>query len=281
MAVPLFTAFGTRVKVHWSLLVFMAFLAFEAGELVPALQWAALLFAAVLIHEFGHVAAARRAGLFAPEIWLTPLGGTAHLVGEFPSWKDEALVAVAGPATSVLALGAAAAISYVAYDEPFPWTWLGFFGTINGALALFNSLPAYPLDGGVVLRAFLSSRRGRLSADRTAAFLGQLFAVGFVVVGVVRLVERERWGWILIAIGISNFLACRRLRGFAGTTGPGLWSRLKAAGERRRRERGRKVERRVDELLEKVGRDGLSSLSRREKKFLKKASELYRERQED
>ena len=223
--------------------------------------------------------------MLAPEVWLTPLGGTAHLVGEFRSWKAEARVALAGPAASALLCAAAAGASYAARGEPFGGTWLGFFARINGALALFNSLPAYPLDGGVVLKAFLSSRWGALPANRAAAFVGQVFAVGFVVVGVFEIAREWRWGWILVAIGISNFLSCRRLgaasRGFAPSVGEGVWDKLKAAQERRRRAKRREVEEKVDKLLEKVGRQGLGSLSRSEKGFLKKASELYRERQED
>ncbi len=280
MGLPLFRAFGTRVKLHWSLLVFVLFLALQAGDLVLGVQWAALLFAAVLIHEFGHVAAARRAGLVAPEIWLTPLGGTAYLVGGYSSWKAEAVVAAAGPATSLTLFAVAAGASYAAYGGLAPWTLLGSFATINGVLVLFNSIPAYPLDGGVVLRVFLASRWGSLPANRAVAVLGQVLAVGFVVAGVFQL--RSMWGWILIAIGISNFLSCRRLRaasrGFAPSVGEGIRERLKAAQRRRRRAKQMKVEKRVDELLEKVGREGLPSLSWSERRFLKKASGLYRER---
>lgn len=283
MGIPLFKAFGTRVKVHWSLLLFLVVLALEAGGVVLALEWAALLFGAVLIHEFAHVAVARRAGMFAPVIWLTPLGVTAHLAGGFPSWKAEARVALAGPATSALLFCVAGGASYAVYGEIAPWTWLGSFAMINGVLALFNSLPAYPLDGGVVLKAFLSSRWGSLSANRAVAVLGQILAVGLIVAGVFRL--GSLFGWILIAIGISNFFSCRRLgaaaRGFAPSVGEGVWDKVKAVQERRKREKRRDVEKRVDELLEKVGRHGLPSLSRSERKFLKKASELYREQKGD
>ena len=285
MAISLFRAFGTRVKVHWSLLVFLLVLVLQAGEQpLLGLQWAVILFASVLIHEFGHIAAARRVGVLAPEVWLTPLGGTAHLVGEFPSRASEALVALAGPATSALLFLSAAAASYAMRGEVFSWTPLGFFAWANGILAVFNSLPAYPMDGGVVLRAILSGRLGRPAADRATGVVGMAMAVGFIVMGVFR--WASIWGWILMAIGISNLLACRRLLGAwrAYRPGPereGFWARLETARERRRREKVRRIKKRVDELLDKVGRGGLPALSWRERKFLKKASEYYRERKGD
>lgn len=190
---------GIDIKLQWSLLVIFLLITWSlatggfAG--VPTggttAAWAAavvataLFFAALLAHELGHAILARRKGLEVEGITLWIFGGVSSLKGEARDPNDEFRIAVIGPLVSlaaaaafgVLALGLSmlgAPTLVVAVPQ-----WLA---VVNAILALFNLLPAFPLDGGRVLRAWLWKRRGdRASATRTAAAVGRLF--GYALVG--------------------------------------------------------------------------------------------------
>jgi len=196
---------GVPVRVHWTLLLAIPYIAYvfstdfagvagmahvRAPRLVLSpLVWGALLavglFASVLVHELAHTLVAQRAGGRVREITLMLLGGASQ-IERMPRRKGvEALVAAAGPATS-LVLGAVLLAVRSAASPRAVDLHLGLFylGQINIALALFNLLPAFPMDGGRVLRSLLATRIGHLRATRIAARIGDAFGVAMALYGV-------------------------------------------------------------------------------------------------
>jgi len=180
---------GTEIKVHVTFLLIVAWWALigyneagPSGALVRALALLAL-FACILLHEFGHILMARRFGVRTPDVILLPIGGVARLERIPDEPRQELLIAIAGPAvTLVIAVllwavlrltGSHANIMQLSENEPF----LAQLATANIYLLLFNLIPAFPMDGGRVLRALLASRLGLLRGTRIAATLGQTFAV--------------------------------------------------------------------------------------------------------
>lgn len=153
------------------------------------------LFASVVIHELAHALTARRFGVRTDTITLFLFGGVALLDEEPATPRADALVAAAGPAASAVlglfGLGVLAALERFAHgpatDAPALFT--AYFAVANGVLAVFNLLPAFPMDGGRVLRALLWRRGGDMRrATRLAARVGIGFATAFVAAGIVLVV---------------------------------------------------------------------------------------------
>jgi len=145
---------------------------------------ALLFFASVLAHEISHALVARRFGLAVDGITLFIFGGATQLGGEAARPRDEALIAVVGPLTSLVLGGALLAGDFVV-DQPQVGALLGWLGGINLALGAFNLLPGFPMDGGRILRALLWRMRGeRLVATRLAAAVGRFFGWGLILGGV-------------------------------------------------------------------------------------------------
>lgn len=195
-AITLGTVFGIAVRLHLTFLIFLAWIAIGslvAGGPAAALQSIAFLvavFASVLIHEFGHALMARRFGVRTPDITLLPIGGVARLerIPEKP--YQELLVAIAGPATNiVIALGLLVYLAATGQIDAV--RSMGIMGGglagrvlwINLWLVIFNMIPAFPMDGGRVLRALLAERMDYGRATKIAATVGQGFAVLFALVG--------------------------------------------------------------------------------------------------
>ncbi|MDQ3924749.1 MAG: site-2 protease family protein [Actinomycetota bacterium] len=194
-------AFGIDVKVHWTfflLLAFFAFLGFRNTQsplvaLVTALVVVALFFC-VLLHEFGHSLVAQRLGLEVPDITLLPIGGLARLKSLPDKPADEVKIAIAGPLVNVVLAPIFFAVASLLGANLFaPPDLLGgvgsvgevivYLGYINVALAVFNLIPAFPMDGGRVLRGLLATRLGPVRATDISSSIGQLFAIGFFVLG--------------------------------------------------------------------------------------------------
>jgi Zn-dependent protease len=175
-----------------------------AAYWVVGLVAAGLFFASVLAHEIAHSLVARRHGVQVDGITLWMLGGVAKLGGESPTAGAELRIAAAGPATSV-GLAAAFGIGAVALSvlgaPGLLGSALAWLALINGILALFNLIPAAPLDGGRILSALLWFRHGsRYRAAATAAQVGVVF------------------GWLLVGAGAVSW--------FAGLGFGGLWTAL-------------------------------------------------------
>src|SRR5919107_820646 len=179
---------GTDIKVHVTFLLVVgwwAFIGYSQGGLTAALTSALALlalFACVLLHEFGHILMARRFGVRTPDVILLPIGGVARLERIPDEPKQELLIALAGPAvTAAIAVilyavirltGDDAGLGDLSPTRPF----LSLLMNVNVYLLLFNLIPAFPMDGGRVLRALLASRMGIVRGTRVAAMLGQILA---------------------------------------------------------------------------------------------------------
>ena len=185
---------GTVVRVHLTFLLFLAWIfaasyaSGGAATAVDSLIFMVLLFLCVLLHEFGHIFTARAFGVPTPYVTLLPIGGVAQLerIPEEPG--QEFLIAIAGPlvnvvitAALVLLAGAHLQTSAAAVDN-MQIPLLDRLAAVNLFLALFNMIPAFPMDGGRVLRALLASRLGYVRATEIAAAIGQFvaFALGFI-----------------------------------------------------------------------------------------------------
>ena len=187
---------GTIVRIHFTFLIFLAWIvlaayAAEGGKAAASAGlFFVLLFASVLLHEFGHILVARRFGVRTPAVTLLPIGGVAQMerIPEQP--RQELAISLAGPAVNlviggaiVLALGGLPPhpeMELANFGRAF-WTHLAF---ANLALALFNLLPAFPMDGGRALRALLSGKLGYARGTRAAAVTGQVLAVLFGLIGI-------------------------------------------------------------------------------------------------
>jgi Zn-dependent protease/predicted transcriptional regulator len=158
----------------------------SAGRWTVGVLAALGLFVSVLVHELGHSWAALRYGVETESITLWLLGGIASLSSVPKEWNKEFWIAIAGPTTSI---GVAAVCYVAAVSVPtnltVPVFVLGWLAIMNLVLAVFNLLPAFPMDGGRILRALLARNRPHVAATQTAARIGVYFGVFFAVVGVL------------------------------------------------------------------------------------------------
>ncbi len=207
---------GIDVKVHWTFLILLGWIFFsyyrETNQIETGLYgigFVLAVFACVLAHEYGHALTARRYKVRTRDITLLPIGGLASLerLPEKPS--EELVVAIAGPLVNVaiaivLAIYLAATSQMGNFTSDFNTIDPRFFAEnlllVNVVLVLFNLIPAFPMDGGRVLRALLAMRWTRAKATRFAAGIGRTLAVGFVIVGFI-------WGnYWLVFIGLFVYL---------------------------------------------------------------------------
>ena len=185
------TIAGIRIELHVTFLLFLVGVALYSGLLtgkaVESLIGVAQLlavFGCVLLHELGHAMAARRYGIRTRDIVLLPIGGVARLqrMPERPS--QEVVVALAGPAVNVVIAATLAAIFRLLSDpHPLVADALQALLYVNLLMLGFNLIPAFPMDGGRVLRALLAMRMSYVRATRIAAGVGQAIALVFAVVG--------------------------------------------------------------------------------------------------
>jgi Zn-dependent protease len=156
------------------------------GHWVLAVVTVLLLFVSVLIHELAHSLTARRFGIPIRGITLHIFGGVAELTREPPTARAELVVAIMGPISSLL-LGIGFGLVNMAVASPVLSVGLGYLAFINLALAIFNLIPGFPLDGGRILRAFIWWRTGDLKrSTRWASQTGRLVAFFFIGMGFFR-----------------------------------------------------------------------------------------------
>ncbi|MBV9412949.1 MAG: site-2 protease family protein [Acidimicrobiia bacterium] len=207
-SVHLGTIRGIRVGLHWSLLIILwLIVASLAGYELPhaapghtstaywgaAVITAVLFYACLLAHELAHSVVARRRNIEVDGIVLWLLGGVSQLKGDADTADDECRIAIVGPLTSAVLAGAFFVLSRVAGTSDHASLLaavFGWLGWLNGVLALFNMVPAFPLDGGRVLRSLLWYRTDdKRRSTRTAAIIGRGFGIVLIGVGVVAFVR--------------------------------------------------------------------------------------------
>lgn len=220
----LFNVAGTDVRIHPTFFFLLAWIGAVywmrggAGAALHGVIFISLLFLCVVLHEFGHIFAARRYGIRTPDVTLLPIGGVASLerIPEKPS--QEIFVALAGPAVNVVI----AAVLYVLVGPRIELSELAELQqarsgldallvqlmSANVALVIFNLIPAFPMDGGRVLRALLATQMGHTQATRIAAGIGQGFAV---ILGFMGLLGGNA---VLILVAVFVFLAAAGESGY-------------------------------------------------------------------
>ena len=199
---------GIGVYIHWTFWLLIAAYLIPitmSSGLVAGLSAVALVmsvFACVLLHEFGHAGAAALYGIPTADITLLPIGGVARLTRMPEKPYQELVVAVAGPAVNVVI--AALLFILIAFgvivgsSAPLIGDGMDFLAQllmVNLFLVLFNMLPAFPMDGGRVLRSLLAMRYSHLRATEIAAKVGRWMALAFGVYGLINF----SFGLILIA----------------------------------------------------------------------------------
>ncbi len=186
---------GTVIRVHVTFLLFLLWIAvahYVRGGAPAATQgvgFIVALFACVLLHELGHVFAARRYGVQTPDVTLLPIGGVARLerIPEEPT--QELVIAIAGPLVNVviaaaIIIGLHGLMPLQSYEVQNPGASLfSRLAWANVFLVVFNLIPAFPMDGGRVLRALLAYRLGHARATQIAAAVGQGLAFLFGILG--------------------------------------------------------------------------------------------------
>jgi len=222
----LFTVFGfpIRIDASWILIAVLitwslaggVFPQFHPG-LAPLTYWimgifgALGLFASIVVHELAHALVARRCGMRMRGITLFIFGGVAELQDEPPSARAEFMVAIAGPIASILIAGvfwAIQGLGAVLLGSAPLFAVLGYLALINAILVAFNLIPAFPLDGGRVLRSILWRAKGDLQrATRISSEIGSGFGVVLVILGVFSIVSGNFIGgfwWILIGLFLRS-----------------------------------------------------------------------------
>jgi len=209
---------GIDVMIHWTFAILLFWLATAnliqgKGIVASALGLAFVLaiFTCVVLHEFGHALVARRFGIKTPDITLLPIGGVARLerIPEDP--KQEFLIAIAGPLVNVvialiLLAGLLLTGGFNLLTNPDQsWFGGGFWVSlllVNIFLVVFNLIPAFPMDGGRVLRAILATNMSHVRATEIAANIGQVIAICFGVIGLFT-------NWFLIFIALFIYIGAQ------------------------------------------------------------------------
>lgn len=213
---------GIRVQVHWTFILLILWITFagvwggmSTGGILWNILFVLVLFGCVVLHELGHALTAQRFAISTKQITLLPIGGVASLEDMPEEPRAELLITLAGPAVNILiALLLYLVIPFDVLQEFDEAQIQQFFSEIsarnflyvlfyaNVMLAVFNFIPAFPMDGGRILRALLSMRMDRVVATQLAANLGQLVAVGFFFFGLL-------YNPILALIGVFVFFGAK------------------------------------------------------------------------
>ncbi len=209
---------GIGIYVHWTMslllggvFVFYLYQGASVGAALAGLVFVSVLFGCVILHELGHALTAKHFGIPTLDITMYPIGGVARLQSMPKEPRQELLIAIAGPAVN-LAIAAVLFVVVIATGRPLtpsPFVEsepnvLGMLMWMNLALVGFNMLPAFPMDGGRVLRAGLATKLSYKNATRIASYVGQGMACLFGLFAV--------WSFnpVLFFVGIFVFLAARQ-----------------------------------------------------------------------
>ncbi len=184
---------GIEIRVHVSFLVLVALFVAAAPEAgvesaLVSVGWLVAIFSCVVVHELSHCFVARSRGAQVDEILLFPLGGVSKLRKLPESPQDEFAIAIVGPMTSIVLGVLAAALCMATGHSLLPLdfvsgSWLARLAWLNLILGAFNLLPAFPLDGGRVLRSLLERDRDLETATRVATRVGHVLAGGLMIAG--------------------------------------------------------------------------------------------------
>ena len=227
---------GIDVCIHVTfllLLVFIGFSSFAAGGAAAAVHgvlYVCLVFLCVLLHEFGHAMAARRYGIRTPDITLLPIGGVARLERMPENPSQELVVAIAGPLVNVaIALLLFPFVRANLDPAGIPHLSAGLLTNLfltNVILVVFNLIPAFPMDGGRVLRAFLAMRMDYAKATNIAATIGQILAFAG---GLYGLHHQGPQGVMFVLIAVFIFFGAQNEAAFAQMKSASTNLRVQAA----------------------------------------------------
>lgn len=209
-SVTLFKVFDIEVRIHWSFVLILVYGAFystgASNPLIGALYGILLillLFVCVTLHEFGHALVAKRFKINVPHITLLPIGGVASLERMPDKPLQEFFIAIAGPLVNFVIAGALFSLLLLFGNLPNSFNFytfqrmmsqmqapgltnlLTYLVVTNVGLGIFNLLPAFPMDGGRVLRSLLALGISYVDATRVAVFVGRLMAALFALWGIV------------------------------------------------------------------------------------------------
>ena len=212
---------GIDLKIHGTFFLLLAWIGFVyyreggAAAAIDGLIFILLIFLCVILHEFGHALAARRYGIKTRDITLLPIGGLARLERMPDNPREEVVVALAGPAVNVVIAAALWIVIGLTSGIPAPEMMehtgiplaLRLF-TVNIWLVLFNMIPAFPMDGGRVLRALLAMGMNYARATQVAASIGQGIAFLFFIIGLW-------WNPLLLLIAVFVYFGASSELAFA------------------------------------------------------------------
>lgn len=208
---------GIKIRIHWTFMILIAWIIISearrgsnAEEVLWTLGFIMAIFFTIILHELGHALTAKQFNFKTRDITLLPIGGVARMDNLPNKPMQEFLVAIMGPMVNL----AIAFILFLTIDTSRDLTEITSDLHINGSnflfhlytanifLALFNLIPAFPMDGGRVLRALLATSMKRAKATRIAAIIGQIIAVGFVFLGLL-------YNPVLLIIGVFIFIGAQ------------------------------------------------------------------------
>jgi Zn-dependent protease/CBS domain-containing protein len=212
---------GIDIKIHvtfFLLLAWIGYIYYRSGGIPAAVEgviFVVLIFLCVLLHELGHALAAGRYGIKTPDITLLPIGGVARLERMPDKPVEEVVVALAGPAVNVgialvlwIVIGVAGSLPSPEIMQETGSSLLVRLFAVNIWLVLFNMIPAFPMDGGRVLRAVLAMRMNYGRATQVAASIGQGIAFFFFILGLL-------WNPMLLLIAVFVYFGAGSEAAFA------------------------------------------------------------------
>ena len=228
-SIPAGRLFGIEIRIHLTFVFLLVFVystaAQDANSGLRVLGLVGIIFGSVVLHELGHALVARGSGIPAKGIILLPIGGItildeAHAIPDpLNMWKRDMRIAAAGPLVNLLIAGVSALVivgtlpGFALTAKPLVhWSALSrSLVWVNVYLGLFNLLPAYPMDGGRVLRAVFSRHMDLVRATQRAVRIGQVFSTLFMMVGILISTRAEtRWdGYWLMMIGFFLFVGAQ------------------------------------------------------------------------